>query len=137
RTPLTSELQLRGKLCLTRVEHVPGRPEAERRRRWRVRVVDASPDGIHILHIGAVEQVEDVERQLEPGAAVHGKVTPYPEVHARISRPLVRIAADRRRPIGVGIAIEVEVAACKNVEWPAALCRHDCAHPDTVENGDL
>src|SRR5207247_7142528 len=72
------------KLNLPRIEDVARRAEAEGRRRRRVRVVDAAPDGVDVFHVHAIEEVEDVERQLGARATVHADVAADAEIDARI-----------------------------------------------------
>src|SRR6266851_7027841 len=104
-----SELQLRPKLQLARIEHVARRAEPKRRRRRSSRVIDAAPDRIDVLDVHPVEQVEHVEHQVEPRPAVHRKLPAHPHVHARIRGPRVGVTFYQCRTIRVGVAVEVEV----------------------------
>src|SRR5438477_11201202 len=107
---LNSESQLDAKLHLPWVEHIARRAEPELRRRWRIRVVDAAPHRVDVLDVLPVEEVEDVEREVEMRAVVHGNLAAHSKVHARVRRSLVCVAPDERRTIGVGVAVELEVA---------------------------
>ena len=61
------ELELHANLCLERIEHVTRGSEAELRRRRDIGI-NPAPDRVDILDVGPVEQVEEVEADLEPGA---------------------------------------------------------------------
>jgi hypothetical protein len=55
------ELQLRRKLHLPWIEYVARTAESELRRRRGVGIIDAAPDGVDVLDVHSVEQVEDVQ----------------------------------------------------------------------------
>src|SRR5262245_44812362 len=130
-----SEPEPCGELRLERVEDIPGRAETERVRGRRVRIIDAAPHGVDVLHIGPVEHVEEIEQQLQPRARVHREVTTDAQIDRRIARSFVDVPSNESWSIRVRIAVAVGVAADEDVERPAAFERHQTA--DSHASGEL
>src|SRR5439155_18100221 len=122
-----SESDFRAELNLPRVEDVASRAEPESGRRRRAGIIRAPPLRVVVLHVYPVQQVEHVERHFDPAAA-GGELARDAEVDARIRRTVIRVPLEKRRPIGVGVAVKIEIAAGKDVERPPAFQRYQRAH---------